>query len=147
MIGGYFREHPWHEKVGVRVEAPFDALTAAFPEHSFDIVDEIYMFRDQPYSRDKQRVLLSLDMSRTAPKGKRADNDYAVSWVKTYGQGRVFYCSLGHREEIYWNPNILKHYLDGLQFVLGDLQASTTPHPKPADPQPVETTATPAPAK
>ncbi len=39
----------------------------------------------------------------------------------TGSAGRVFYCSLGHRDEIYWNPTILKFYLAGIQFALGDL--------------------------
>ena len=70
-------------------------------------------------------------MARTSPKGTRKDDDYAVSWVRTYGQGRVFYCSLGHREEVLWNPLILRHYLAGIQFALGDLEADTTSSARP----------------
>ncbi|MDQ3812832.1 MAG: ThuA domain-containing protein, partial [Armatimonadota bacterium] len=130
LVGGTFQSHPWHEKVTVRVEDPRDAVSAAFTDPGFEITDEIYVFKE-PWAREKMRVLLSLDMSKTAPKGKREDNDYAVSWVKNYDQGRVFYCSLGHREEIYWNPLVLKHYLDGIQFALGDLKADTASHPIP----------------
>jgi uncharacterized protein len=50
-----------------------------------------------------------------------------VSWIRTYGKGRVFYCSLGHREEIFWNPVVLRHYLAGIQFAIGDLPADSTP--------------------
>jgi type 1 glutamine amidotransferase len=50
-----------------------------------------------------------------------------VSWISKYGQGHTFYCSLGHREEIYWNPVILKHYLAGFQYALGDVEADATP--------------------
>jgi len=42
-------------------------------------------------------------------------------------KGRTFYCSLGHRDEIFYNPTILKHYLAGLQYVLGDLEVDATP--------------------
>jgi hypothetical protein len=62
----------------------------------------------------------------------RADGDFAVSWVRNYGKGRVFYCSLGHRNEIFWNPAVLQHYLDGIQFALGDLPADAAPSAKPA---------------
>jgi type 1 glutamine amidotransferase len=44
----------------------------------------------------------------------------------------VFYSSLGHREEIYWNPTILRFYLDGIQFALGDLEADATPSKRPS---------------
>jgi type 1 glutamine amidotransferase len=59
--------------------------------------------------------------------GNRKDGLYPISWISTFGKGRTFYCSLGHREEIYWNPMILQHYLAGIQYALGDLQAEATP--------------------
>ena len=52
---------------------------------------------------------------------------YPISWVDNFGEGRVFYCSLGHRDEIYWNPVILEHYLAGIQYALGDLKADDVP--------------------
>jgi hypothetical protein len=30
---------------------------------------------------------------------------------------------LGHNPEEFWNPQLLRHYLDGIQFALGDLAA------------------------
>ncbi len=129
MIGGYFSGHPWNEKVAVKVEEPDHPLCAAFKGQDFEITDEIYQFRD-PYSRGKLRVLLSLDTGKTDMTKEgigRTDGDFAVSWVRAYGKGRVFYCSLGHRNEIFWNAAILRHYLDGIQFALGDLAADATP--------------------
>ena len=137
MMGGLFSGHPWHEKVGIKIDDPGHPLVAGFGGKGFYITDEIYQFRD-PYSRERLRVLLSLDMARTRKKGGREDEDFAVSWVRSLGEGRVFYCSLGHRNEIFWNPAILRHYLDGIQFALGDIAADTTPsaklakQPKPA---------------
>ena len=63
-------------------------------------------------------------------KGNRKDGFYAISWIRNYGKGRTFYCSLGHRKEIFSNPVVLKHYLAGFQFVLGDLEADATPKAK-----------------
>lgn len=129
MVGGYFHGHPWHENVGIKVDDPDHPLMAAFGGENFSIVDEIYQFRD-PYSRQALHVLLSLDVENTNMKKggiHRTDGDFAVSWVRGWGKGRVFYSSLGHREEIYWNPQILKFYLDGIQFSLGDLDGPTAP--------------------
>ena len=39
---------------------------------------------------------------------------------EVWGEGRVFYCSLGHNDAIYWHPEVLKVYLGGLQYALGD---------------------------
>lgn len=129
MIGGYFDEHPWHEPVVIRIDEPEHALTTMFAQRPLEITDEIYQFKP-PYSRARQRVLLSLDTDRTdmkKPNVKRSDGDFAVSWIRREGKGRVFYCSLGHRDEVYWNPLVLRHYLAGIQYALGDLEAVDTP--------------------
>ena len=132
MMGALFDSHPWGAKGtwAVKLDEPKHLLNKAFDGKGFLITDEIYQFKD-PYNRDKLRVLLSLDMSDernlkiegTGSSGKihREDNDFAISWVRRFGQGRVFYCSLGHNDEIFWNPAVLQHYLDGIQFALGDL--------------------------
>ena len=140
MMGGYFSGHPWNEDVGIKLDDPSHPLLKVFGGKGFVIKDEIYQFRD-PYSRANLRVLLSLDTNAiNMKKGgiKRTDRDFAVSWLHQVGKGRVFYCSLGHRNEIFWNPTILKYYLDGIQYALGDLPADATPTarlspaPKPA---------------
>ena len=126
LMGGYFDGHPWHENVTIKLEEPAHPVMAAFGGEPFEIVDEIYQFKD-PYSRDRLHVLMGLDTSKTdmTKNGiNRKDGDFAVSWVRNAGRGRVFYCSLGHREEIFWNPRVLRHYLAGIQFALGDLRAS-----------------------
>jgi len=58
---------------------------------------------------------------------RRTDDDFAVAWIHNYGNGRVFYCSLGHRNEIFWDRTLLQFYLDGIQFALGDFPADATP--------------------
>jgi len=130
IIGAKWVSHPWHEKVSIKLDDPTHPLCAAFEGKGFDVTDEIYVF-EQPYSRDKLRVLFSLDMSKTRSKekfkGQRKDNDYALSWVKSYRKGRVFYCALGHDHDIFWNKAVLQHWLDGIQFALDDLPADTTP--------------------
>lgn len=124
MIGGYFDGHPWHEDVVIRNEEPRHPLCAALRGRPLEIKDEIYQLKD-PYARQRQRVLLSLDTARcdmTKPGIHRTDADFGVSWIREHGNGRVFYCSLGHRDEIYWNQTVLAHYLAGIQFALGDLK-------------------------
>jgi type 1 glutamine amidotransferase len=137
IVGARFDNHPWGSgsTVVLRVEEPSHPLMAAFKEPLFVVTDEIYQVT-APYSRENLRVLLSVDPVRTriTPEQKknihRQDMDFAMTWIKTYGKGRVFYCALGHEHELFWNPIVLQHYLDGIQFVLGDLQADTTPSAK-----------------
>jgi type 1 glutamine amidotransferase len=130
MMGGVFAGHPWHEKVPIKNVEPKHALNAAFDGKDFEIADEIYQFTLDTARPTERKFLLVLDVDKmnNADRGNRKkEGPYPVSWVSTYGKGRTFYCSLGHREEIYWNPMILKHYLAGIQYVLGDLEADATP--------------------
>jgi uncharacterized protein len=127
MMGGTFDGHPWHHKVPIKNLEPSNPLNAAFLGKDFEITDEIYQLKKDTALPSDRLFLLELDvekMGKDAAKGNRgAAGPYAVSWASSYGKGRTFYCSLGHREEIYWNPTILQHYLAGLQYVLGDLEA------------------------
>ena len=80
-------------------------------------------------------MLLSLDTDRT-PLERRLlperaiDKDIAISWVRMYGMGRVFYCGFGHTSDRFWNPPLLEHLLAGIQFALGDLKADARPSVK-----------------
>ncbi len=132
MIGGYFSGHPWNMKVHVSNDDPDHPINAVFDGKDFQIKDEIYQFNKGVYDRSKQRVLLSLDVSegKTPNRGKRKDNDYGLSWIKTHGKGRVFYCAFGHHQGIFQDPQILKHLLAGLQWAMGDLEAPAEPQRK-----------------
>ena len=128
MMGGAFDGHPWHTLVRLRNLDPKHPLNRIFEGKKFEVTDEIYQFRNGTAKPDSRRMLLSLDGSIVdLDKGKREDGFYPVSWVSQYGNGRTFYCSLGHRDEIYWNPVVLAHFLDGIQFALGDLKADAAP--------------------
>jgi type 1 glutamine amidotransferase len=137
LLGAGYWGHPWNEEVGVKLDEPNHPLLAAFGGHDFRIADEIFQYQE-PYSREKLRVLLSLDVAKTnmtVPWVYRKDNDFALAWIKSHGQGRVFYSAIGHRTEIWWNPRILSFYLDGIQFATGDLPADTTPSAKVQEPK------------
>lgn len=128
MMGGAFDGHPWHMKVKAKNLDPGHPVNAAFGGKDLEIADEIYQFRGGTGNASDRRMLLGLSGDLAdLKKGKREDNFYAISWVAEYGKGKTFYCSLGHRDEIYWNPQMLRHYLAGIQFALGDLDADATP--------------------
>lgn len=121
------------EKVTLRVEDAASPLTKVFEGQSFEFSDEIFRFQP-PYSREKVRVLLSIDLSKTDMNqgrcyGKclRDDNDYPVAWIKQYGKGRVFYTTVGHNAFVFWDPKMLAFFMAGIQYALGDLAADATP--------------------
>ncbi|MBB5352073.1 hypothetical protein HNR46_002314 [Haloferula luteola] len=128
MMNGYFDGHPWtaDKKVHIDVEAGAEGhpLAEMFGGEPMEFQEEIYQFKN-PYDSSEVTMLLRLDPSKSDPVGgmNRQDNDYGVAWARHWGEGRVFYCSLGHNHDMYWNPKILKHYLAGIQWALGDLEA------------------------
>lgn len=131
LIGGKYRVLPCLE-AEIRIDEPDHPINAAFEKRGFRLADEFYEFQE-PYSRDKVRVLISVDdekmkgVEKMTRYGKpvRTDGDYGLSWVKTHGKGRVFYCALGHFSSTYWHPAILRHWLAGIQYALGDLPAES----------------------
>ena len=134
MMGGTFDGHPWNSKGkwAFKVEDVGHPLTASFKEKQFSLSDEIYRIRHRKL-RENARVLVALNMKNTGnlqARGVRVDDvDVPVSWVRELEKGRVFYSSFGHNHEIFWNQEILQHFLSGIQFALGDLAVDTTPVP------------------
>ncbi|RPH93174.1 MAG: hypothetical protein EHM72_16585, partial [Calditrichaeota bacterium] len=132
--GAYHRDDK--EQVWVKIDEPDHPLNRAFGGQGFERCDEFFRFHT-PYSRQLDRVLLSMDVAKTDLSGfkpdehlMRQDNDYAVAWIRNYGRGRVFYCSLSHSDSVFRDSTMLQFYLDAAQFVLGDLHVPTTPSAK-----------------
>lgn len=138
MIGAKNGPHrDANEKVTIKLDDPKSPLTRMFNGEEFVFTDEYFRFPGPPYSREMLHILMSIDVPKTdMNQGTdckaciRADNDYAISWIRSYGKGRVFYCSLGHNPDVFWTPALLQHFLAGIQFALGDLKANTTPSAK-----------------
>jgi len=139
-MGGIFDGHPWTKNSVVTLlnEEPEHACSKHVPQ-GFKIKDEIYQYKDDKhFTRDKMRVLLSLDLNAPGMPGheklqkkmKRKDNDYPVSWLRSFTGSRVFYTNLGHNESTYLNPVAMQHMLTGIQYAFGDIEADATPSAK-----------------
>jgi type 1 glutamine amidotransferase len=105
-------------------------LTKALGGREFAWTDEFYHFLPEgSYSRDKLHILLSIDTAKSdmSQWHVRPDNDYGISWIRSYGKGRVFNCAIGHTPTLLETPETAQFILAAIQFVLGDLDADTTP--------------------
>lgn len=135
MLGGEFRTHGRQVSVDCLNQDPQNPATASLPATWTISQEEIYQFKN--YDPAKVHELLIMD--------KHPENNspghFAVSWCKSYGAGRVFYTSLGHREDI-WDtdpglndrknsPEISKayqaHVLGGIEWALGLKGSAVTP--------------------
>ncbi|HLU46881.1 MAG TPA: family 16 glycoside hydrolase, partial [Planctomycetota bacterium] len=135
MIGGSFSGHPWNAgdpAVKIDVEDPSHP-SARHLDSEWVIQDEIYQFKN--WSRDRVHVILSLN-PREHSKGSTPHGDYPVAWCREFGKGKVFYTSLGHREDVWTNPVYQGHLLGGILSTLGieGYEANMKPgRPKPAN--------------
>lgn len=126
MVGGSFAMHPKLEELTLTPVEPDHPLLDAFKGKPFTHLDEPYLF-NKAYADKNFRPLLELDLESLDPKARQAmkgDRRY-VSWIKSHGKGRVFYCSPSHRPETYEQASMLQYYLDGIQYALGDLECDS----------------------
>jgi len=131
LIGGYFDNHPWREEVSVRVEDNTHPATRHLAER-FQINDEIYQFKK--WSRDRVNVLMSLDtqsVDTTKDSVHRNDNDFALAWSHSYGEGRVFYTALGHEEAVWQDDRFQRLIVNGIVWAIGDVRNTTDTEWKP----------------
>jgi type 1 glutamine amidotransferase len=138
MMGGWAGAHHTEKQV-IKVDDPNSPLTKSFGSMSFEHTDEFYQFpMYAPYSREKQHVLLSIDVeksdratnNRLCPECTRPDQDYGLAWIKEFGKGRTYFTPLGHTEIMYTDPRWTQHVLAAIQYILGDLDADATPSAK-----------------
>jgi type 1 glutamine amidotransferase len=140
MMGGWAGAHHIETQI-IKVDDPGSPLTASFKSASFEHTDEFYIFPPaSPYSRSKQRVLLSIDVAASdrATEGRfcaqctRPDQDYGLAWIRSYGKGRTYFTPLGHTTSFYTDERWTTHLLAAIQFILGDLEADASPNARPA---------------
>lgn len=138
MLGGEFLTH----KAQVQVDAINQDNQCAACSHlgeKFSIFDEIYLIKS--FDRSKVHGLLTLN----AHPNDKTPGDYPIAWKKEFGKGRVFYTSLGHREDV-WDaetpesykrqnsPDVAKayqqHILGGIKWALGLENCDAAPQAK-----------------
>lgn len=130
MLGGEFIKH------GGQQQGRLAVVDHKFPGLSgFD--DELIIKTEEWYSlknfADNLHVLLVLDTQGMH------DADYQrppfpSTWARKHGEGRVFYTSMGHREDVWDNPDFQTVLLGGLAWAFGNVEADITPNIKQVTP-------------
>ncbi len=142
MVGGTFAGHPWNAGELVTITVHDTSHPAMKPFGSeFQIKDEIYWYKN--WQPEKVHVLMSLNLEKCKTKGeakrdadgKKTDEVIAarhvpVSWVKNYGDGKVFVTNLGHNEATWVDQRFLDHVTGGIKWILGQVPGDATPNPE-----------------
>lgn len=129
MVGASFDYHPPQQPITVRVEDPKHPLVAAFSSGQFVHVDEPYFYKNA-YAELNFRPLLyfqNAEIQKQRQGKERTDGRTYVAWIRAHGKGRVMYASPSHNAQSFENPQLLQFFLDGLQYVVGDVKCDETP--------------------
>lgn len=127
MTGGSFDYHLKQQEVHVKEVDVNHPMVKAFNGKGLTHVDEPYFFKNA-YSDYNFRPLLYMEVDKL--EGLREEvNEKIVylSWIKRHGKGRVFYTSPSHNAQSMENPGLLQFFLDGMQYVVGDLKCDDSP--------------------
>ncbi len=127
LTGGSFDYHPKQQKMHVMEVDSKHPLVQAFKGDGFTHIDEPYFFKNA-YTDLNFRPLLYIKVDQLEGlKNPVNEKVNYVAWIKKYGKGRVFYSSPSHNAQSMDNPELLQFFLDGMQYVVGDLKCDDSP--------------------
>jgi type 1 glutamine amidotransferase len=145
MLGGEFIIHGSQQKARIHV------VDRDFPGtkdlHDFTLLEEWYALKN--FAPDLHVILVqeTEGMQHTGGNWMYNRPNYPETWARKYEKGRVFFTSMGHREDVWENPLFQDLLLGALSWVVGNVDADVTPnlekvapkaHELPAPPPPKE---------
>ena len=133
MIGAECIRHGTQQTSRIRCADPvFPGLGDA--ARGFELMEEWYSFKD--YAPDLHVVLVQ-DTEGMRKGGADSVYDrpsYPMTWCRRHEKGRVFYTSLGHREDVWLNPLFQQILISGIRWALGETEADVEPNLRQACP-------------
>lgn len=129
LVGASFDYHPPQQAFQVRLEDPKHPLVSSFPSEGFNHVDEPYFYKNA-YSELNFKPLLYFNNAEI--KNQRKGHELTegktyVAWIRAEGKGKVMYASPSHNAQSFENPQLLQFFLNGMQYVAGDVKCDETP--------------------
>ena len=106
LVGGQFVKHPGGDGVTYRVEIADTDHPITRGLEDFEVTSEQYYMHIDP----------AIHVLATTGAGEVT---MPVAWTKSYGQGRVFYCSLGHVAKTVRQPEVHELIMRGMVWAAG----------------------------
>lgn len=130
MIGAEFIKHGAQQKSKMTVIDPnFPGMKAA--GSGFEMHEEWYSLKD--FRKDLHVLLVQETAGMTGEDYQRPP--YPATWARRHGQGRVFYTSMGHRDDVWSNLVFQSILLGGIAWAVGDAKAEVRPNIEKVTPQ------------
>ena len=126
MLGGEFVVHGKQFVGRVAVTDAAHPSMMRFPD-GWTHLEEWYTFKN--YATDSIRVLALLETGPERANQPMYDRDpYPIVWCRTFGEGRVFYNAIGHREDIWDQQDFQNSVVDAIRWASGAGDASAEPN-------------------
>lgn len=123
MLGGEFIRHGAQQKTRVIVaDAKFPGVEAIPGDWAPQ--EEWYSLKN--FARDMHVILVQETAGMTGVEYQRPP--YPSTWIRPHGKGRVFYTSLGHREDIWDHPAFQAVLTGGINWTIGRFETDVTPN-------------------
>jgi uncharacterized protein len=130
MLGGEFIRHGAQQEATLKIAAP-DFPGSQKLGRELRIKDEWYSLKN--FSPDLHVILVQSTQGMEGTDYQRPN--YPATWARRHGKGRVFYTSMGHREDVWINPMFQAILLGGISWAAGAVKAQLTPNMTTATPQ------------
>ncbi len=129
MLGGEFIRHGEQQKAWMRVADK--EFPGAKGLEDFQLHEEWYSLKN--FAPDLHVILVQDNQGMRNLDYQRPS--FPATWARMHGKGRVFYTSMGHREDVWENPMFQTLLIGGLTWAFGDAEADLTPNLRTAAPK------------
>lgn len=124
MIGGEFIVHGPQQEASLIMTSRFPGAGDLGMAEGISFTDEWYTFKN--FAKDLHVILVQETRMMKGDCYRRPN--YPATWARMHGKGRVFYTSLGHREDVWTNPMFQSIALGGLNWTSGNLDFNIAPN-------------------
>ena len=123
MLGGEFVSHGPQQVATQRVTSPnFPGLKGV--GDSFELNEEWYALKN--FAKDLHVILVQETEGMQGGCYQRPP--FPATWARRYGKGRVFFTSMGHREDVWTSTLFQQILLGGITWTLGDVDTDLSPN-------------------
>ena len=125
MIGGEFSGHGAQQAATIEIADPsFPGAKAFGTEEEFKLNDEWYAQRN--LADDLHVIYYYNTRSMTGKDYERPD--YPQTWARMHEKGRVFYNSMGHREDVWASAKFQEFAIAALNWATGKVGGAVPPN-------------------
>lgn len=121
MLGGEFISHGSQQKATMRV---VDPKFPKGPKEDFTVKEEWYSLKN--LRPDLHVILVNETKGMTDWQYER--EPFPATWARMHGKGRVFFTSMGHRDDVWTNPLFQDLLLGALSWTFGEVDVDVTPN-------------------